>query len=99
MGGVPRARQAAAAPGKVVSAERGVAPRAGAAQVQLGRAGASAKSPGAKRQPGGREGGSPSGRGRGWGRRAERRWSNGEVLTGPRAKLRAARKSRGRAEP
>lgn len=99
VGGVPRARQAAAAPGKVVSAERGVAPRAGAAQVQLGRAGASAKSPGAKRQPGGREGGSPSGRGRGWGRRAERRWSNGEVLTGPRAKLRAARKSRGRAEP
>lgn len=99
LGGVPRARQAAAAPGKVLPAERGVAPRAGAAQVQLGRARASAKSPGAKREPGGREGGSPSGRGRGWGRRAERGWSNGEVQTGPQAKLRAARKSRGRTKP
>lgn len=63
-GGVcPGARQAAAAPGKVISALRGVAPRAGAAQVQLGRAWAPARGPGAKPGPSGRDGGAPSGAG------------------------------------
>lgn len=57
-----------------------MAPGAGAAQVQLDRARASAKGPGAKRGPSGREGVVPSGRGLGWGWRAERRWSNSEVL-------------------
>lgn len=59
----PGARQAAAAPGKVLSAVRRVAPRAGAAQVQLGRAWVSAKGPGAEPGPSGREGGAPSGAG------------------------------------
>ncbi|CAI9176198.1 unnamed protein product [Rangifer tarandus platyrhynchus] len=59
----PGARQAAAAPGKVLPAVRRVAPRAGASQVQLGRAWVSAKGPGAKPGPSGREGGAPSGAG------------------------------------
>lgn len=49
------------------------APRAGAAQELPGRAPASAKTSGAKRGPNSRPGGAPSGRGLGWGRRAERR--------------------------
>ena len=86
--GLPWARQAAAAPGKVLLAVQGMAPRAGIAQVQLGRA--SANGPGAKRGPSGRQGGAPSGRGlcRGW--RVERRWSNGEVRRGPHRNLRYA---------
>lgn len=59
----PGARQAAAAPGKVISALRGVAPRAAAAQVPPGRAWVPARGPGAKPGPSGRDGGAPSGAG------------------------------------
>ncbi|XP_030677944.1 spidroin-2-like [Nomascus leucogenys] len=50
-GGVPWARQAAEASGKVLLAARGVVPRAGAAQVHVGPVQASAKSPRPKRTP------------------------------------------------
>lgn len=83
-GVVPWARRA---PGKVLL----VAPRAGAAQVQLAWARASAKSPGAKRGPGALKGGASSGRGLSWGRRVGRGWSNGEVRAGPHENRRGAR--------
>lgn len=55
-GGCVLGAQAAAAPGKLLLAAQGVAPREGAAQVQLGQARVSAERPGAKRGPRAREG-------------------------------------------